>query len=104
MKKLIKLLKYELTHLLWCERTEQTLTNLFNMTVETGINLPCANYELLYMVLDKIGVPPDHEVPRDRYNDAYIQFMWDHLDEEDMDDNDIKKLIQKFKRISNGEE
>lgn len=88
-------------HLQWCERTESALCDILGLSVETGFMVPCGDYELMYMVLDDLGVPNDDAVNRDEYNDVYFDFMLDHLEDEYITDECINDLIEQFILIKN---
>lgn len=95
------MLKYELTHLLWCERTERDISNMFGMTIETGMDLPCGYYTLLDIVLDDMGVPEDvsFEQSRDAYNDLYYEFLTSHYDDYEPSDEDLEELLKQFEEL-----
>lgn len=88
-------------HLQWCEKTETVLCDTLGLSIETGFMMPCGDYELMYMVLDDLGVPNDDVLNRDEYNDVYFDFMLEHIDDDYMTDTSINDLIETFMEIKN---
>ena len=72
----IELIIYEATHIKYCNDLEDKLKSIFS-TIEYTPDLPSQNFELLYMVLDDLGVPQDsNEHPRDDYNNLFSDLYW----------------------------
>lgn len=72
----IKLIKYELDHIRYFNKTEEELRKIFG-NMDWVPNLPCNDFELLEYVLDDIGVPPDSGyAPRDDYFNLYSELYW----------------------------
>jgi hypothetical protein len=83
----IKLLRYEIQHIRYFNKLEDNLCKVFG-SCELNINVPSQDYELLYMILDDLGVPEDSGYrPRDDYNTLYYNFC-------NSKSNDISKLIE----------
>lgn len=72
----IKLIKYEIEHIRYFDRQETNLREIFG-PMEWVPEVPCQDFELLYLVLDDMGVPPDSsDEPRDDYNNLYSELYW----------------------------
>jgi hypothetical protein len=95
--KQLALLKYELEHLVFLEKIDEALNKLANSSVYLDIDLPCNNYEMLNLVLDDLGVPPDEMEARDEYNDIYLQYMLKLSRKNEIKNKDVKKLLRKLK-------
>ena len=78
-KILRKLLKYEIDLLRWGRKVEEAIELFGIQNPDFSPNLPFCNYELFHLVLDYIGVPPDSEKARDKYNDKFYEY-WNNSD------------------------
>jgi hypothetical protein len=102
------LIKYEVEHIKYFNNLEKQLNSIFGM-LEYCPNVPCQNFNLLYFILDDLGIPPDSEkTPRDEYNNLYCDLCWsDKITEKDINafldnvlrlkgkKNETKKRIRK---------
>jgi hypothetical protein len=78
-KVLKKLLKYEIELLRWGRKIEEAIALFGIQNPDFDPALQFCNYELLNIVLDDIGVPPDSKKARDKYNDLYYEY-WNNPD------------------------
>jgi hypothetical protein len=74
-KMMLKLLTYEVAELRIWHKVEETLQVI--IMGDANVDAPCGDYEMMWLVLDKLGVPPDEKIPRDHYNDLYYSLYTD---------------------------
>ena len=92
-----KLIKYEIDHIRYLNTLESGLSKIFGLVDFDSPDVPSLNFELLYYVLDELGVPNDTEVARDDYNNLYSDLYW----KKKVTDKDINNFISSCLNIKN---
>lgn len=88
-KQYMNLLKSEAKRLKAVDEFENAGINIFD-------ELFWGDYEVLYLILDDLGVPSDDEVNRDKYNNMYYDFYTST----NITDKSIQLFIKKLEKIS----